>query len=112
MSDPAVIGDRERYAEVGREYRDLQPARELAVEYATLKDDLEGARELLEEGEDEEMRKVVDEAPARLARARRGDPLGDGRARPQRRQERDRRDPRPAPAATRRPCSPATSTRC
>ena len=67
MSDPAVIGDRERYAEVGREYRDLQPARELAVEYATLKDDLEGARELLEEGEDEEMRKVVDEAPARLA---------------------------------------------
>jgi peptide chain release factor 1 len=67
MSDPAVIGDRERYAEVGREYRDLQPARELAVEYATLKDDLEGARELLEEGEDEDMRKVVDEAPARLA---------------------------------------------
>jgi peptide chain release factor 1 len=67
MSDPAVIGDRERYAEVGREYRDLQPARELAVEYATLKDDLEGARELLEEGEDADMRKVVDEAPARLA---------------------------------------------
>jgi peptide chain release factor 1 len=66
MSDPAVIGDRERYAEVGREYRDLQPARELAVEYATLKDDLEGARELLEEGEDEDMRKVVDEAPVRL----------------------------------------------
>jgi len=66
MSDPAVIGDRERYAEVGREYRELQPARELAVEYATLKDDLEGARELLEEGEDEEMRKVVDDAPVRL----------------------------------------------
>jgi peptide chain release factor 1 len=66
MSDPAVIGDRERYAEVGREYRDLQPARELASEYATLKDDLEGARELLEEGEDEEMRRVVDDAPMRL----------------------------------------------
>ena len=33
MSDPEVIGDRERYAEVGREYRELQPARELAVEY-------------------------------------------------------------------------------
>jgi peptide chain release factor 1 len=67
MSDPAVIGDRERYAEVGREYRELGPAREHAREYATLKDDLEGARELLAEGEDEEMRKVVDEAPARLA---------------------------------------------
>ena len=66
MSDPAVIADRERYAEVGREYRELQPARELAGEWRTLKDDLEGARELLEEGEDPELRKVVEEAPARL----------------------------------------------
>ncbi len=66
MSDPGVIGDRQRYAEVGREYRELQPAHELAREYRTLKDDLEGARELLEEGEDVELRKVVDEAPLRL----------------------------------------------
>ena len=66
MSDPEVIGDRERYAEVGREYRELQPAQALAAEWRTLKDDLEGARELLEEGEDAELRKVVDEAPARL----------------------------------------------
>src|ERR1700748_3843567 len=67
MSDPAVIADRERYAEVGREYRQLKAARDLAEEYATLKDDLEGARELLSEGEEEEMRAVVDEAPARIA---------------------------------------------
>jgi peptide chain release factor 1 len=66
MSDPAVIADRKRYAEVGREYRQLRGARELAEEYATLKDDLEGARELLAEGEDAEMRAVVDDAPARL----------------------------------------------
>ena len=66
MSDPAVIGDRERYAEVGREYRELQPAQALAVRYRTLKDDLEGARELLAEGEDEELRKVVDEAPQQI----------------------------------------------
>jgi peptide chain release factor 1 len=66
MSDPEVIGDRQRYAEVGREYRELQPAQALAGEWRTLKDDLEGARELLEEGEDTELRKVVDEAPARL----------------------------------------------
>ncbi len=66
MSDPEVIGDRERYAEVGREYRELQPAQALAAEYRTLKDDLEGARELLEEGEDTELQKVVDEAPAQL----------------------------------------------
>ena len=66
MSDPEVISDRERYADVGREYRELQPARVLAGEWRTLKDDLEGARELLEEGEDAELRKMVDEAPARL----------------------------------------------
>jgi peptide chain release factor 1 len=72
MSDPEVIGDRERYAEVGREYRELQPARALAAEYATLKDDLEGAREMLEEGEDEELRKVAEEAPERLAELEEG----------------------------------------
>ncbi|HET8862092.1 MAG TPA: peptide chain release factor 1 [Solirubrobacterales bacterium] len=66
MSDPEVISDRQRYAEVGREYRELQPAQALAGEYRTLKDDLEGARELLEEGEDPELRRVVEEAPGRL----------------------------------------------
>jgi peptide chain release factor 1 len=66
MSDPAVIGDRERYAEVGREYRELGPASELAREWRTLRDDLEGARELLAEGEDEELRSLVEEAPSRL----------------------------------------------
>ena len=67
MSDPAVISDRERNAEVGREYRELQPARDLAREYRRLRDDLEGARELLaEDGDDPELRKTVEEAPARL----------------------------------------------
>ncbi|MEX0973047.1 MAG: peptide chain release factor 1 [Solirubrobacterales bacterium] len=67
MSDPEVIADRQRYAEVGREYRELRPAEALAREYGTLKGDLDGARELLEEGEDAELRKVVEEAPGRLA---------------------------------------------
>ncbi|HET7508593.1 MAG TPA: peptide chain release factor 1 [Solirubrobacterales bacterium] len=66
MSDPEVIGDRERYAAVGREYRELQPAHELAGRWRTLRDDLEGARELLAEGEDAEMRQLVEEAPAQL----------------------------------------------
>jgi peptide chain release factor 1 len=67
MSDPGVIGDRERYAEVGREYRELQPAKALTAEWRTLRDDLEGARELLaEDGDDPELRELVDTAPARL----------------------------------------------
>jgi peptide chain release factor 1 len=67
MSDPGVIGDRARYAEVGREYRELEPAHTLALEYRKLRDDLEGARELLaEDGDDPELRRLVSEAPERL----------------------------------------------
>jgi peptide chain release factor 1 len=57
MSDPAVIADRTRYAGVGREYRELQPAQALAGEYREL---------LAEDGDDPELRKVVEEAPGRL----------------------------------------------
>src|SRR5215213_5381413 len=68
MSDPEVIADRARYADVGRAYHELEPARELAREYRVLADDLAGARELLEEdGDDPELRKVAAEAPDRLA---------------------------------------------
>jgi peptide chain release factor 1 len=67
MADPEVIADQQRYAEVGREYRRLQSARDLAAEWRTLRDDLEGARELLaEDGDDPELRAVVAEAPKRL----------------------------------------------
>src|SRR5436305_13690403 len=67
MSVPEVIADRERYAEVGREYRDLGAAHELAHRYLQLRDDLEGARELLaEDGDDPELRKLVADAPAQL----------------------------------------------
>jgi len=67
MADPEVIADQRRYAEVGREYRRLQSAHQLAAEWRTLRDDLEGARELLaEDGDDSELRAVVDEAPERI----------------------------------------------
>ena len=35
MSDPEVIAERERYAEVGRAYRELQPAHELVERWRT-----------------------------------------------------------------------------
>jgi peptide chain release factor 1 len=67
MSDPEIIGDRQRYAEVGRAYRALEPAHELAVEYRRLVDDAAGARELIEEdGEDPEMREMLRSSEARL----------------------------------------------
>ena len=69
MSDPAVIADRERYAEVGRSYHELESAHELVRRYRQLRDDLEGARELLaEDGDDPELRRLVSDAPAELER--------------------------------------------
>jgi peptide chain release factor 1 len=68
MSDPDVIGDRQSYAEVGRAYRALVPAHELAVEHRRLVDDAAGARELLaEDGEDPELRDMLRSAETRLA---------------------------------------------
>ncbi len=67
MSDPEVIGDRERYAEAGRLYRQLEPAAKLATEWRLAKSDLDGAQELLDEGgEDAEMREEVNAARRRL----------------------------------------------
>jgi peptide chain release factor 1 len=67
MSDPEVIGDRQRYAEVGRAYRALEPAHQLALDYRRLVDDAAGARELLDEdGEDPELREMLRSSEARL----------------------------------------------
>jgi peptide chain release factor 1 len=67
MSDPEVIGDRERYAQVGRAYRQLEPAHELAREYRQAADDAAGARELLaEDGDDPELRELLETSEVRL----------------------------------------------
>jgi peptide chain release factor 1 len=64
--DPAVISDRSRYAEVGREYRRLEQAARLAAEWRRTRDDAAGAQELLAEGGDEaELREMLDVARAR-----------------------------------------------
>src|SRR5881398_3636421 len=67
LSDPAVISDRARYAEVGRQYRALQAAHELAHEYRQAASDAAGARELLaEDGDDPELRELLETSEVRL----------------------------------------------
>jgi peptide chain release factor 1 len=67
MSDPEVIGDRERYAEVGRAYSALEPAHELAKEWRAAASDAAGAREMLsEDGDDPEIRELLASSSARL----------------------------------------------
>src|SRR5919199_2049565 len=68
ITDPDVIGDRRRYAEVGREYRRLEPAAKLAEEWRPASDDAAGAEELLaEDGDDPELRELLQSSRARLA---------------------------------------------
>ncbi len=67
ITDAAVIADRERYAQVGRAYRQLEPAAKLAAEWRRASDDAEGAEEMLsEDGEDPELRELLGGARERL----------------------------------------------
>ena len=67
MSDPAVIADRERYAQVGRDYHSLEHAHLLAREYRQAASDAAGARELLsEDGEDADFRALLESSDVRL----------------------------------------------
>jgi peptide chain release factor 1 len=66
MTDPAVISDRERYAEVGRAYSQLESAANLAAQWRLAQDDASGAEELLSEGEDPELREMLIAARERI----------------------------------------------
>jgi len=67
LSDPDVIGDRERFTAASRSYAELEPAAKLAAEYRRAADDAAGARELLaEDGEDPELRGLLESSTARL----------------------------------------------
>ena len=68
MADPEVISDQRRYAEVGRAYRAIAPANQLAQEWRHATDDAAGARELLaEDGDDPELRELLSTSESRLA---------------------------------------------
>jgi peptide chain release factor 1 len=67
LSDPAVIGDREKFTAASRAYRDVEPAAKLAAEYRRVADDLAGARELLaEDSDDAELKDLLRSSTARL----------------------------------------------
>jgi peptide chain release factor 1 len=66
ITDPEVIADRQRYAEVGREYRRLEAAAKMAEQWRRAVDDAAGAQELLDEDEDAEVREMLATARARV----------------------------------------------
>jgi peptide chain release factor 1 len=67
LSDPEVISDRERFEAASRAYRELEPAARLASAYHHAADDAAGARELLAEGDDPELRELLERSRERMA---------------------------------------------
>jgi peptide chain release factor 1 len=67
MADPAVIADRRRYADAGRQFNQLALAAKLAEEWRRAVSDAEGAQELIDEGgEDAELREEIRAARERI----------------------------------------------
>jgi peptide chain release factor 1 len=67
ITDPEVIADRERYAQAGRAYSQLEPAARLAAEWRRAQDDAAGAEELIAElGEESGMREELEQARSRI----------------------------------------------
>ena len=66
LADPAIIGDRAKFTAASRAYRELEEAAKLARQYRLANDDAAGARELLAEGEDAELRDLLRSSTERL----------------------------------------------
>ncbi|MGA2469317.1 MAG: peptide chain release factor 1 [Solirubrobacteraceae bacterium] len=65
--DPAVLADRNRFAEVGRAYHQLEPSAKLAVQWRHARDDAAGAEELLADGTDDaELRELLASSRERI----------------------------------------------
>ena len=66
MTDPEVISDRERYAEVGRAYSQLEAAAKLAEQWREAQETAGGAEEILAEEDDSELREELAGARERI----------------------------------------------
>jgi peptide chain release factor 1 len=67
MTDAEVIADRERYAQVGRDYSQLEPAAKLATDWRLAQSNAAGAEEMLAElGEEPELREELAGARRRI----------------------------------------------
>src|SRR6056297_3091069 len=59
ITDPEIMGDMDRYVKLNKEYKDLQPIIEAYEEYKQLLDNIESARQILENEQDEELREMA-----------------------------------------------------
>jgi len=61
ITDPSIIADMARYVRLNREYKQLEPVVEALNAYKNLLSNIEGAREMIAEEKDEELRVMAKE---------------------------------------------------
>ncbi|MGM0497441.1 MAG: peptide chain release factor 1 [Bacteroidota bacterium] len=59
ITDPEVMGDMNRYIKLNKEYKDLEPIIEAYEEYKNLLDNIQSAKEIIESGEEEELKEMA-----------------------------------------------------
>jgi peptide chain release factor 1 len=59
ITDPEVMADMDRYVKLNKEYKDLQPIIEAYEEYKQLLNNIDSAKEMLENEQDEELREMA-----------------------------------------------------
>lgn len=66
ISEPAVMADMKKYVSLNKEYRELEPIVDAGDKYRKMVEDLEGAKEILQNEKDEELREMAKEEIASL----------------------------------------------
>ena len=61
LSDPEVMGDMKKFIQLNKEYRELEPIVAAADKYCKMVQDLEGAKEILLNDKDEDLRDLAKE---------------------------------------------------
>jgi len=61
ISEPAVMADMKKYVSLNKEYRELEPIVDAGDKYRKMVEDLEGAKEILQNEKDEELREMAKE---------------------------------------------------
>ena len=59
ITDPEVMGDMNRYIKLNKEYKDLEPIIETYEEYKNLLDNIRSAKEIIESGEEDELKEMA-----------------------------------------------------
>ena len=66
IADPEVIADMKRYVQLNKDYKELEPIIEAGARYKKLLGDLAGAKEILQNEKDEDLREMAKEEASEL----------------------------------------------